>query len=98
MDPGVAVLLGGAVFTVVCGVIAGFIAVKKGRSNNFFFLGLLLGIVGVVITIFISPGHPPPPPGMRAVACARCNAVQNVSETAAEFECWQCKATCVVTV
>ena len=37
-----------------------------------------------------------PPEGMRAVSCARCNAVQNVPINDSTFECWQCKTTLYV--
>ena len=97
MDIGAVILIGAAVFNLICGILCSAIATKKERSNNFFFLGLLLGVIGVAITAVAAPGRPAPPKGMRAVACARCNMVQNVSDTAAEFDCWQCKTTCVVT-
>jgi len=82
---------------VGCGFIASSIAKKKDRSvGGFFALGFVLGILGIIVAAVVSPGRPAPPPGMRAVACARCNAVQNVRVSAPEFTCWQCQATCTV--
>jgi len=82
---------------VLCGIIASNIAKKKNRSyGGFFVLGLFLGVIGIVIAALVAPGTPRPPPGTRAVTCARCNAVQNVRVDAPEFECWQCNTICTV--
>jgi hypothetical protein len=43
------------------------------------------------MVIFAKPGLPQAPPGMRAVKCPRCNAIQNVPEKQRTYECWQCK-------
>jgi hypothetical protein len=56
-----------------------------------FFLGAILGIIGIIIVIAEKPGLPKAPGGMRAVKCTRCNAVQNIHPGQAQFECWQCK-------
>ncbi|APE14144.1 hypothetical protein BOH72_01780 [Mycobacterium sp. WY10] len=76
---------------VACGFIASTLAKKKNRSaGGFFALGFFLGVIGIVIAAVVSPGQPAPPPGMRAITCPRCNAVQNVDPAAPEFTCWQC--------
>jgi hypothetical protein len=54
-------------------------------------LGALLGVIGVIIVIVQRPNLPKPPPGMRAVQCPRCNAMQNIPDGQTTFECWQCK-------
>lgn len=96
MDSGALLLLVSAAVNVACGLICAEIAKRKDRGAGFFFIGLFLGVVGIIVTLLVSPGHPPPPPGMRAVACARCNTVQNVDERVPEFQCWQCNTVCLV--
>lgn len=61
-----------------------------GRAGWFVF-GALLFIVALPVVIFTTPGLPQAPPGMRAVKCQRCNAVQNIAATQTTYECWQCK-------
>ncbi|MGW5317848.1 hypothetical protein [Nocardia thailandica] len=79
---------------LVCGIIAGLIALKKNRSQApFFLLGFFFGPLGVLATALVGPGAPPAPSGMRAVTCPRCNARQNIDQRAADYECWQCKTT-----
>ena len=56
-------------------------------------LGVLLGLIGVVILLFMRTELPKAPAGMIAVKCSRCNTVQNVAMEQAMFECWQCKTT-----
>jgi LSD1 subclass zinc finger protein len=51
----------------------------------------LLGVLGLGIVLVQRPRLPKPPPGMRAVRCPRCNAVQNIPDSQPTFECWQCK-------
>lgn len=57
-------------------VICGGIAAVIGYTKN-------LGVQ--------SNGIPKAPPGLQAVRCQTCNAVQNVPEADTTFECWQCK-------
>jgi hypothetical protein len=77
---------------VICGFFSAAIAKKKNRSaGGFFALGFFLGIIGIIVAAVVSPGEPPPPLGMRAVRCSRCNARQNVDVRDRTFECWQCK-------
>lgn len=80
------------VFWLICGVIAAAIGQKKNLSvGGCFALGAFLSIIGIAIVVAQKPGLPEAPHGMRAVRCPRCNAVQNVPEHQATFECWQCK-------
>jgi hypothetical protein len=51
----------------------------------------VLGLIGIVIVGVLPKAAPKPPPGMRAVQCLRCNALQNVPDSQTTFECWQCK-------
>jgi hypothetical protein len=76
----------------VCGVIVGAIGSAKNRSVfGSFLLGGVLGLIGIVIVGVLPKAAPKPPPGMRAVQCLRCNALQNVPDSQTTFECWQCK-------
>ena len=85
------------VVPLVCGWISSNIAKKKDRSaGGFFALGFFFGVIGIIVAAVVSPGQPGPPPGMRGVACPRCNARQNVAPDASHFECWQCKTTAAV--
>jgi hypothetical protein len=79
---------------VLFGWWASAIAKKKGHSvGGYFALGFFLGVIGVIIAAVVSPAVPAAPPGMRSVACPRCNARQNVYPGAGQFECWQCRTT-----
>ncbi|MFL0289325.1 hypothetical protein ACJH6H_29320 [Mycobacterium sp. SMC-21] len=82
------------VIWVLCGIASAVIAGSKNRSRlGWFVLGLLLGVIGLVIIAVLPRQAPLAPLGMRSVSCVRCNAVQNVPKSDAEFECWQCKLT-----
>ncbi len=75
--------------SVVCLLAAGIIAKRKNRSENLFaVLGLILGPLGVLAAVLVSPGVPE---GMQAVSCHRCNAKQNIPAGQTMFECPQCK-------
>jgi hypothetical protein len=78
-------------------LIWGGVAVLIGQNKNLpqgecFAWGALLGIIGIIVVICKKPALPPAPPGMWAVRCWRCNAVQNVPYTQTEFSCYQCQA------
>lgn len=79
---------------LIFGVITAAIAQKKnlGQAGQWFFVGALLGIIGVLIVVLQPSLLPKAPPGMVAVKCARCNAVQNIPQAQPEYQCWQCKA------
>lgn len=81
-------------FVLIFGAITAAIAQKRnlGSTGGWFLFGALLFIVALPMAIFSKPGLPQAPPGMRAVKCPRCNAVQNIPDTQPEYECWQCKA------
>lgn len=86
------ILLFWILIPVICGFVASMIAKKKNRSaGGFFALGFFLGIIGIIVAAVVAPGETPPPVGMRAVKCSRCNARQNVAVRDRTFECWQCK-------
>lgn len=71
------VILFGLVF---CGIVAACIAHVKHRSViGWFFLGMLLGLIGILIVALLPSAAPGPPRGMRREYCKRCNAMQNVS-------------------
>jgi hypothetical protein len=79
------------VIWLACIAICMMIASRKNNSVlGAFFLGALLGMIGIIIVIAAEPGLPAAPHGMRAVKCTRCNAVQNVHPGQPRFECWQC--------
>jgi hypothetical protein len=80
-------------FGLIFGGITAYIAQRKNLGNvgGWFFFGALLFIVALPMVIFAKPGLPQAPPGMLAVKCPRCNAVQNVPYGQATFECWRCK-------
>lgn len=78
------------VILIAFGLLAAAIARGKQRSGlGFFLLGALFPLIGLIVVALISPGAPVPP-GMRRKTCPRCNAVQNVAQSATEYECWQC--------
>ena len=80
------------VLSVVCGVVAAVIGHRKNLSvGKWFALGAVFGIIGIRAVVSEKPGLPKVPSGMRAVKCPRCNAVQNIGETQADYECSQCK-------
>jgi hypothetical protein len=80
------------VIWLICGAIAAAIGQKKNFNVAHSFVpGALLGVIGVIIVIVQRPNLPKPPPGMRAVQCPRCNAMQNIPDGQTTFECWQCK-------
>ena len=81
-------------FCLIFGGITAYIAQKRnlGSPGGWFLFGALLFIVALPMVIFAKPGLPQAPPGMRAVKCTRCNAVQNVPAKQRTYECWQCKA------
>ncbi|WP_152531199.1 hypothetical protein [Mycobacterium sp. UM_CSW] len=81
-------------FVLIFGAITAAIAQRRhlGSPVGWFVFGALLFIVALPMAIFSKPGLPQAPPGMRAVKCPRCNAVQNIPATQPEYECWQCKA------
>ena len=77
---------------LVCGAIAAMIGHSKDRSAfGSFLLGVFLGVIGIVIVAVLPSGVPKAPPGLQAVRCQTCNAVQNIPEADTTFECWQCK-------
>jgi hypothetical protein len=80
------------VIALICGAIAAVIGQKKNFNvGHSFLLGAVLGVIGILIVAVQRPNLPKPPPGMSAVRCPRCNAVQNIPDGQATFECWQCK-------
>jgi hypothetical protein len=82
------------VVMLACGGIAAVIARAKNHSVlGPFVLGALLGIIGILIVAVQPSGLPTAPPGMRAVKCVKCSAVQNIPEDQTAFGCWQCKFT-----
>jgi hypothetical protein len=75
---------------LVCGCVAGIIANKKAyRGFNYFLLGDVLGVFGILWAVAVQPAAPE---GMRRVTCARCNTLQNVPADQSTYECWQCHA------
>jgi ribosomal protein S27E len=79
------------VIWLACIAICMMIASRKNNSvGGAFFLGAILGVIGIIIAIAQKPGLPAAPRGMRAVQCTRCNAVQNIHQGQPQFECWQC--------
>ena len=59
------------VIAVICGLISGGIASSKGLpAGGYFFLGLVLGVIGIIIAAVVRPATrptayapPPSPPG-----------------------------------
>jgi phage FluMu protein Com len=83
---------------LICGGVAAVIGQKKNFNvAHSFALGAVLGVIGVFIVAVQRANLPKPPPGMRALRCPRCNAVQNIPEGQPTFECWQCKQASSVT-
>ena len=81
------------VFCLLCGIVAAVIGHLKNLSiAQSFALGAFLGPYGVVSVVREKRGLPKAPSGMRAVKWPRCNAVQNIGETQAYYECSKCKA------
>ena len=74
------------VFSVICGVVAAVISV-----GEWFAKGAAFGIWGIAAVVSQKPGLLKVPSGMRSVKCPRCNAVQNIGETQADYACSQCK-------
>lgn len=62
---------------------------SQHRQSHFVLKGL--GVIGIFIVAIQRANPPKAPQGMRAVWCPRCNAVQNIPNDRATFECWQCK-------
>ncbi|WP_188486820.1 hypothetical protein [Williamsia phyllosphaerae] len=80
-------------FILICGGASAAIANGKNRSAaGFFLLGALFPLIGLIVALLISPGHPVPK-GMRKVTCPRCGTHQNIGASDSEYECWQCKQT-----
>lgn len=80
------------VFCLLCGIVAAVIGHLKNLSvAQSFALGAFLGPYGVVSVVREKRGLPKAPSGMRSLKCPRCNAVQNIGETQAHYECSQCK-------
>ncbi len=51
------------VYTFVCGALAGYIAAyRRGNGIPFFFLGIFLGFLGVIVALVV-PGKPRTPKG-----------------------------------
>jgi LSD1 subclass zinc finger protein len=80
------------VFLFICGGVAAVIGQKKNFNPAHAFVpGAVLGVIGIFIVAVQRPNLPKAPPGMRAVRCPRCNAVQNIPNNQSGFERWQCK-------
>jgi hypothetical protein len=80
------------VFCLLCGVVAAVIGhVKYLSVGQSFALGAFLGPYGVASVVREKPGLPKAPSGMRAIRCPRCNAVQTIGETQADYQCSHCK-------
>ena len=85
-------LAGAIVFCLLCGIVAAVIGHRKNLSvGQSFALGAFLGPYGVASVVSEKRGLPKTPSGIRTVKCPRCNAVQNIGETQADYECSQCK-------
>jgi hypothetical protein len=73
------------------GYWASDIARRKGRSPTaFFVLGLLVPVIGVIVTALVPTGQRPAAV-MVAVVCPRCNARREVDQHESIFTCWQCR-------
>jgi hypothetical protein len=74
--------------SIVSGIVSSTFAPSKSRSQlSFFFVGFLLGLLGILLCA-IAPTAAPE--GMKVFKCPRCNSKQNVPAEAREVECWQC--------
>lgn len=82
------------VWLICAGVGAAITSSKNRGAGEGLVIGGLLGILGVIITLCLSKQLPAAPPGMLAVQCPRCNAVQNVPEGQPQYQCWQCHSLC----
>jgi ribosomal protein S27E len=90
-DPNFYFWMGVIAWCLIFGTITAAIAQTKNlRVGEWFVLGMLWGIIGVIIVIWKRPALPKAPPGWRAVKCPTCNAVQNIPGTQPRFVCWQC--------
>jgi LSD1 subclass zinc finger protein len=79
---------------LVCAGIGAAITNSKDRGAfEGLLLGGLLGILGLVVAACLSRGVPKAPPGMLALQCPRCRALQNVPAGQTSFQCWQCNTT-----
>jgi len=85
------ILIGLLIVWIICGFAASGVGKEKNRDAfGSFCWGLFLGVFGVIIVALLPTGSPPPPQGMSAQKCLRCNAVQNIPQTDESYECWQC--------
>lgn len=77
---------------LICAVVCTDMMRKKNRSAlDGLFLGLVLGVFGVLIAAVLPAAEARAPRGMIRVKCLRCDAVQNVPKSDDTVECWQCK-------
>ncbi|ORB71666.1 hypothetical protein BST44_21270 [Mycobacterium scrofulaceum] len=96
--------LTGLMLVLLLGYFIPSIVAKMRKVPSFgsvFIVNLFLGwtFIGWVVALAMAARSaqpsaqpfPAPPEGTEAVACPRCNAVQNVPVGAPTFECWQCK-------
>ena len=91
-DPFAKLIAAVIVFCLLCGIVAAVIGHLKNLSvAQSFALGAFLGPYGVVSVVREKRGLPKAPAGMRSVKCPCCNAVKNIGETQADYECSQCK-------
>ena len=99
-DPFAKLIAAVIVFCLLCGIVAAVIGHLKNLSvAPSFALGAFLGPYGVAKEAGArETGLPKAPAGMRSVKCPCCNAVQNIGETQADYECSQCKTVNAVTV
>lgn len=89
-----AVVVGVIVNCLAWGAITAGIAQAKNLRTTWewFLVGAVFSIIGVVVVVLMKPELPGAPRGMRALKCPRCNAVQNVPCEQPLVECWRCKA------
>ena len=87
----IAPALAALVAVFVCGVWASWIA-PLDRHNTVFWLGLLLGPVGVIGAAVAQPRPGKPraiAEGRKRYRCARCGADSDLHEPK-DFSCWRC--------